>query len=176
MLYLVGLSRVLQHPRYAGRAVALDHGPAFQMAHLREFGPGKLRLASFEGWWSQLFRQWGRTLNLVVWLDAPDELLIERIRNRTQRHAVKTLPASEARSFLNRYRSAHAYVLSRLTSDSPLRVLRFSTDSVSTEQLVSRILEEVEAGTGRNGSRAAGCASIDSVSPLPVPAARDAKN
>lgn len=176
MFYLTGTRRVLRDLGRGSCAVALDHGPAFQMAHLREFGPERLRGPSFERWWSSLFRQWGETLNLVVWLDAPDEVLIERIRNREQRHDIKEISGQEAHILLGRYRSAYASVLARLTSGSALQVLRFSTDSHSTDHVTRRILEEIAAATGRGRSHVAYSDSSDPAAPSPVTAVRDANS
>lgn len=163
MLYLTGVHRFLRDPGQGTRAIALDHGPVFQMAHLREFGPERIKGASFERWWNSLFSRWGQTLDLVVWLDARDEVLIERIRNREQRHDIKSASRPEALVLLQRYRSAHASVLSRLTSGSSLQVLRFSTDSLSIDQVTHRILQEIAAATTRDRSRDTSSDSIDPV-------------
>ncbi|KPJ79472.1 MAG: hypothetical protein AMS19_11160 [Gemmatimonas sp. SG8_23] len=174
MLYLTGFDRVVRNAGREARAVALDHGPVFQMAYLREFGPERLKRPSFERWWNGSYHRWARTLNLVVWLDAPDEVLIERVLNREQRHDIKSLAEPEARSLLHRYRDAHSYALSRLNSESPLRVLRLSTESFSRDQVTQRVLDEIATASGRGRSRITRCHSIDPVGSSPVSAARDA--
>jgi adenylate kinase family enzyme len=172
MFYLTGIHRVWRDPEWETRVVSLDHGPVFQMSHLREFGPERMTGPAFDRWWSDMFRHWGRTLDLVVWLDAPDEVLIERIRERGKRHYVKAASTSEARLFLRRYRSAHRFVLSRLVSESSLRVLRFSTDSDCIERITQRVLDEIAPETG--GDRSCGVSgAIDPVPDAPLANARN---
>ena len=54
---------------------------------------------------------------MVIWLDAPDEILLDRIRNRQQEHIVKTQPATIGYEFLDRYRAEYEFILS--ISDRP---------------------------------------------------------
>jgi len=84
--------------------------------------------------------QWARTLDMIIWLDAPDSVLMERINNRAQRHHVKAKSEQEAFQFLARYRSSYEQVLVKLTANGRPRLLQFDTNQVSIEQITDRLL------------------------------------
>ena len=66
--------------------VLLDQGPIFQLATLNAFGPECLKNQRFESWWQKMYRHWASILDIVIWLDAPDNVLKERIDNRGKKH------------------------------------------------------------------------------------------
>ncbi|MGH7792928.1 MAG: AAA family ATPase, partial [Thermodesulfobacteriota bacterium] len=104
MVYLKRWPRVLrQQAMHGDTTILLDHGPIFKLATLNAFGPERLKTLAFEHWWHSVFEQWASTLDIVVWLNAPDKILVERINGRNQRHAVKGKSEREAHQFLLRY-------------------------------------------------------------------------
>jgi len=136
MVYLKGWARVLRHQaKYNTQAVLLDHGPVFKLATLHAFGPERLKKMDVELWWTEMFRLWALTLNTIVLLDAPDALLVQRINNRKQGHAVKGKSEREAYEFLGQYRNSYKHVLEKLTSYGNTAVLQFQTNKVSTEEI-----------------------------------------
>ena len=141
MVYLNGWHRVLrQQVSNNGTVVFLDHGPVFKLATLLAFGPDKLRSQDFEKWWHSMFEQWASTLNMVIWLDAPDALLVERINTRSQRHAVKGKSEREAYEFLARYRTSYKQILAKLTAYRGLTLLQFDTSQATIEQIADEVL------------------------------------
>ena len=147
MIYLQGWPHVLrQQAAGTDTAVLLDHGPIFKLATLNEFGPERLKSGAFECWWQEVYALWAFTLDMVVWLDAPETILIERINQRDQRHAIKGKPGLDASRFLERYRMAYEQVLAKLTAYRKPVFLHFNTHLVSIEQ----IAEEVLAACGRD--------------------------
>ena len=141
LVYLKAWPQVLrQQAKINGTIILLDHGPVFKLATLHAFGPDKLRSQDFKTWWDSMFRQWGYILDLVIWLDAPDTILKERINTRDQRHAVKGKPELEAEKFLARYRASYTQIMAKLKANGRPRLLRFDTYQSSIEQTVDEVL------------------------------------
>jgi hypothetical protein len=86
-------------------------------------------------------------LGAVLWLDAPDEVLLERIRGRGQRHVVKAMGKDEALAFLGEYRAAYDALLERLARLHGVPVLRFDTAAEPAPEIARRVGAEL----GRSG-------------------------
>jgi shikimate kinase len=148
LVYLKGWSRVLvQEAGNCDAAILLDHGPVFKLATLYEFGPEKLKANGFEPWWNTMFKHWASTLDIVVWLDAPDPVLEQRINSRDQRHLVKGKSESEVGHFLARYRASYEQVLAKLRSDGRPLMLRFDTSRTNIEQVADEILSTLDVAS-----------------------------
>ena len=141
LVYLAGWSEVLkQEAVHGAAAILLDHGPVFKLATLNEFGPEILKSDQFANWWDRMFKQWASTLDLVIWLDAPDMILDQRINSRDQRHSVKGKSESEVVDFLARYRTSYEETLAKLRMAGANRLLQFDTSRTSIEQAADEIL------------------------------------
>jgi deoxyadenosine/deoxycytidine kinase len=141
MVYLNGWHRVLKRQGANNDdIIVVDQGAIFKLATLYGFGPEKLKDQSLNEWWDQLFEQWASTLDIVVWLDGPDDILIERIHSRDSWHLVKELSKEEARKYFSDYRLAFNYILSRLCSIEDIVVLRFDTSYQSPEDIMAQVL------------------------------------
>ena len=90
-----------------------------------------------------MFKQWASTLNMVIWLDAPDPVLEQRINSRDQRHSVKGKTESEVVHFLARYRTSYEEILAKLKTDGGPRLLQFDTSCTSIEQVAEEILSAI---------------------------------
>ena len=140
MVYLRGWPRVLrQQASSNGTVILLDHGPVFKLATLLAFGPERLSCEGFERWWNDMHKQWAFTLDMVIWLDASDENLVERINSRSQHHAVKGKSEREVSEFLARYRTSYKQILAKLTAYGRPRVLQYDTGRASIEQIVDEL-------------------------------------
>lgn len=127
----------------------LDHGPVFRLAALAAWGPPMARTPAFRKWWTRTAQAWGRLLDGVVWLDAPDAVLVHRIDSRERTHRIQNAEAETASAFLARYRDAYDDVLDLLSRmDTP--VLRIDTSTRTPESLAatvrSSLLQEVGGG------------------------------
>jgi hypothetical protein len=80
---------------------------------------------------------------LVIWLDAPEEILIERIRSRDQWHPVKDSSTQDMRDYLFRYGSAYEHVVSELSAIREMQVLRFNTGCQAPEDITSQLLHAI---------------------------------
>ena len=145
MAYVTEWHRLFKHQAAtSGKNVLLDHGPVFRLATLAAFGPAQLDNPMAEGWWNARFDEWANTLDIVLWLDAPNTILEKRINGRDQRHVVKGKSQQEVSQFLADYRRAYEQTLTRLTQRG-LVVKRFDTSKIAPEQLVHKVLSDLPA-------------------------------
>lgn len=140
MAYLKGWPQYLRQQKSPQTTILLDHGPIFKMATLHAFGPAKLHNPRFNPWWQRTFEQWTATIDMIVWLYAPQKILVERINARNQRHAVKGKSKQEAAQFLERYQTSYEQVFAKLDRYSDPRRIQFDTSQVPIEQIVEEIL------------------------------------
>jgi hypothetical protein len=141
LVYLKSWTGVVRHPtlnRYS--AILLDHGPVFKLATLNAFSPERISGQGCDHWSRALLYQWANTLDLIIWLDAPDPVLRERINRRKQAHVVKEKSEQVAYEFLARYRSSYDLILAELTAKGEPTILRFDTSQSSIEQITDWLL------------------------------------
>jgi len=137
---LRGWPELLKRQRQDGQIILLDQGPVYLLTETHEFGPPSLRCPNVDGLWQDLFKRWAGALDTVIWLDAPDEVLLERIRSREKEHVVKHESREATLSFLAAYRKAYSWTISHLLPE--LHILRFNTAQKSAEEIASRLLHE----------------------------------
>lgn len=144
MRYMVRL-RTLHHLLTSRRTrrvpfVVLDEGPVFALAWLQLFGdPGVGEGDAMAGWRRQVVREWARTVDVVVLLDAPDTVLAGRIRAREQSHRVKGGSDTEISRFATAYRQAFGKVIAALTAASGVRVVELESDGAGVDHTVDRL-------------------------------------
>jgi hypothetical protein len=145
MSILIGWPFVLKRKIKADhRPIVLDQGPIYLLAEMRETGPDYLRSDHAEEFWQKVYCRWADTLDLIIWLDAENSVLMERIQARGKGHIVKHKPASVVLEFLGNYRRTYEYVVSRLeTCDGGLRLLRYDTNQLQPGEIVARLLAEL---------------------------------
>jgi hypothetical protein len=140
------LREELQRGERRGPAIIFDEGPVFALAWLRGFGHPVMRGAAADAWWHTAFEEWARLLDLVVVLDAPDELLARRIRGRPEDHEVKRASDPEIARWMARFRQSLDWVLARLALEAGVSVLRLDTSTSTPEQLAERTLAALDRG------------------------------
>jgi len=117
----------------------LDHGPIYRLALLREFGPEITKSKLYQRWWDTVLKQWAAIMDIVVWLDAPDAVLLERINTRNRWHIIKGKSVQEVYEFLARYRKSYEQTITRLTDNRGPTLLRFDTHQKSVNQMVDKV-------------------------------------
>ena len=141
MVYLKAWLHVLSRQASDQHTMTLlDHGPLFRLAWLHAFGPELVKSRGFERWSEDVLSRWAARLDLVVWLDAPDEVLVERIEDRDRWHVVKGKPEQEAYRFLARCRASFDHIMSQAAAHDGPTVLRFDTQRETLEQIVEKVL------------------------------------
>ncbi len=134
--------------RTHGVDVVFDHGPAFRLAGLAAHGPRMTRTPAFQRLWRRLAEDWGALLDVVVWLDAPDDVLLRRIDERGRQHRVRGLAQGTARDFLDLYRAAYDKALALLERDG-VRVVRFDTSEHTEQQLLAAVTAALDVAALR---------------------------
>jgi len=146
MAYLkAGLHILEQQASNDGVVTVLDHGPIYRLAFLRALGPEITASQPYKRWWASLLNQWTAAIDIVIWLDAPNGILLERIRDRIQPHTVKKKCDQEAFEFLIHYRTFLEQIIAEAVTDRQVTLLRFDTGQESVEQMVDKILVTFDA-------------------------------
>jgi deoxyadenosine/deoxycytidine kinase len=120
--------------------ILLDQGPIYRLASLSEFGPEMTVSSKYMRWRDRILNQWGDTLQVIVWVDAPNAVLMERIQARSRKHRVKHKSEQAIYQFLDRYRSSYHQIIDKIKADHDLLVLQFDTDQENSDQIVNKIL------------------------------------
>lgn len=132
------------------RVLVFDHGPIFRLVHLSEFGPPFTRTRAFRHWWNSALARWASTVDDIVWLDAPDEVLLQRIQSRDGKHPVEAHSEREANAFLVRYRAAYERVVEGFVSASHTELLRFDTSGRSPDKIADDVLAALRSQAKRS--------------------------
>ncbi|MGI0024914.1 MAG: hypothetical protein ACREA4_07200 [Nitrososphaera sp.] len=141
MVYLEAwLHALRQQAQDTNFITILDHGPIFRLASLAAFGPELTQSQLFKRWWNSVLDQWSGTLKTIIWLDAPDAVLLPRIRSRDCKHAIKGKSDEQARDFLVRYRTAYERIITRMTANGGPNVLCFDTSETAVDKLVRSVI------------------------------------
>ena len=150
VIYLRGWHRILQRPAPEGTIIVLEKGPVLRLAQLRAFGPENIGSRRFERWWASTFNRWAQTLDMVIWLDAPDGILLERVRAKGRRqHTTQTAEERFYKEYLEglaRLRESFEGVFSTLKASGGPSVIRFDTDQESPDQIMEKALAAFERG------------------------------
>ncbi len=143
---MMGWPNVLKtEEKKSSRLIVLDQGPVYLVGEMKEFGPEFLRAPAAEGFWQDLYRRWAAIVDMIVWLDAADAVLLERIRSRQQDHVVKDATDSTMIEFLEQYRRIYDFTVSKLMACNPgLRVLRFDTGKQTARDIIDHLRPEIE--------------------------------
>lgn len=127
------------------RALLMDEGNVFALAKLRAFGSDVVENEG--GSLHNLVNKVVPALDAVIWLDAPDRVLAQRIRERNKAHRMKDKSDAEIKEHLSLYRSSFEGVVDdlRKRNGSSLQVFRFSTDQQPLEQIAESVLLQAGA-------------------------------
>lgn len=134
------------------RVLLLDQGPVYALVRLRAKGLGVTSERVFQEWWSKMLDQWLRDLSLIVLLDAPDDILLARIDQREQNHAIKGHSPDIGREFIRRYRELFDEVADR-TRSAEVELLRFDTGTSSTGEIAASVADAIAALVEHGGRR-----------------------
>jgi deoxyadenosine/deoxycytidine kinase len=146
MVYLKAWHRALtQQPPKDDAVVVFDHGPIFRLALLREFGPEITRSQLFEQWWENVLNLWMNTLDIIVWLEAPFEVLLERTQRRGHWYLSRGISIQEGYEFLARYENVYEQIIARCPMNQGPTLLHFTTEQKSPDQIAEEVLSVLDS-------------------------------
>jgi thymidylate kinase len=125
--------------------VAFDQGPVYTMVRLQDAAFVAAEDSRLRRWWELKLDEWSRTLDLLVLLDAPNEILIERIRRRSKSHVAKTQSDEGAGELLMNERARYETVAKALGDRRVMQLLRFDTSLRSVDEITSKTMTAVRA-------------------------------
>ena len=152
LAYLKGWHHALRRQASNGSITLVENSAAFKLTRLHAYGPEKMRCQSFDGWWASMLKQWGNTVGMVIWLDAPDEILIERVHARGRWHRIMGMSGKEANEFLARYRQSYERIIPAFTANCGARLIRLDTHRESLGQMRDKVLAAYDFGNGQGGA------------------------
>jgi hypothetical protein len=143
MAILLGWPYYLQSKYANNQIIALDQGPISLITALHHFDLQELINSLEDSWWREIYQLWSSTLDTIVFFDAADDQLMERIRRREKSHIIKEESDSDISQFLSMHRSAYKKMISFLVNGngSP-RLLNIRTDESEAAEISNRLLLE----------------------------------
>jgi hypothetical protein len=135
-------SIVRRHARGGADAFVFDQGPLFLLKQLS--GNGCARSAT-EARRVEFLRMWGRTLDLALVLDAPDDVLLQRVGGRDKRHPLQDMSDDLARQALDAERRSFELLLEELRGYGTVRTLRIDTSGSSVRDTGAAVLRSIAA-------------------------------
>lgn len=148
MIRLGALRRAVRREAQRHRVILLDEGPVFALSWLDVFfkrNGDRVPAA----WRRRVVADWALLLDVVVFIDASDSTLVQRIRTRDKPHMVKDLPDAEIHGFAEGFRAAFDRVIAELSKAGHLIVDALNTDRAPVEQNASRLVAALQQK--RNG-------------------------
>ena len=126
--------------RSGHRAIVLDEGPVFSLTRLIVFQDAHRCGGRLTQEWQRAYTRWIDGLDGIVWLDAPDTVLVRRIRERDKAHRIKGKTDDEILRFLRRYRDAFQDVLVEFRSAGRARITEIDSSGQTADQLAAALL------------------------------------
>jgi thymidylate kinase len=145
LVRLGALRRAVRSAERRGvRLIVLDEGPVFgltwlSLCHAADGDAERVALRT------TALHEWASLLTAVVYLNADDPVLVQRIRTREKPHPVKDRPDEEINGFTARFRRAFEQVIAHMTSVAPVPVLSMRTDSRAAAELTQQVGCALEA-------------------------------
>jgi thymidylate kinase len=133
----------LQNSR-SGDIAVLDPGSVYWLTKLQGYRSRLIGMSAYLRWWEDKFEQWSSALDVIIWLDAPEELCLQRVLGRQEWHHAKHMEANEVLERFRGLRKSYEQIILRMVSRHPKKVFCFRTDQISTEEIVDRIFSEVD--------------------------------
>ena len=145
---MIRLDALLSHLRRLRSAphalILMDEGAVLGMSWLRVLGPACFRDGGMNEWWDRTLDAWAPVLDGIVLLDAPDPVLVHRIRTRAKPHPYKNRPEAEINEFSAAYREAFTWVIAGLTARGNPRVVTVESNGAAPLEIAERVLTTFE--------------------------------
>jgi energy-coupling factor transporter ATP-binding protein EcfA2 len=127
------------------QTILLDEGPVFSLGRLRVFQHAHEGSGWLARTWNAEVARWRNSLTGVVLLDADNEVLTQRIRNRAKHHPVKHGSDRQIFEFLDGYRAAYRDIATRLNADGRVHIVELDTTTRPFEDVAVDIVTAMNA-------------------------------
>ncbi len=137
---------LIKKKKNSSNVFIIDQGPISIMAYLQMWSTHHSLKDYSDSWWLKVYEHWTDTLDVVIWLDAPYETLIKRIRNRKQAHRLKEKSDQYAQISLMRYYMIYERIINALSNNNPnLEILRIDSGKNSVDEIVNIVTSDLES-------------------------------
>lgn len=143
------------------RLLLLDQGPLYCLVRLEALGKGVTNTKRFDRFRNEMVKTWGDVLDAVIWLDAGDDVLLERINQREQTHGTKGQELDVARVFLTRYRDLFKMIVELLKETGGPPIIEVDTSESSSTEIAALVRSHLDDILGRSDLQATGQESAD---------------
>lgn len=148
MIRLGALRSVVEDEAANHRVIILDEGPVFALSWLDVFfSRNGDRVPA--AWRRRVVAEWARLLDVVVFIDASDITLANRIRTREKPHMVKGLPDEEIFGFSAGFRRAFERAIGELSEAGHIVVDTLKTDTGPVDENTAQLMTKLQKR--RNG-------------------------
>lgn len=136
--------RLLSLENNASNTILLDQGPVFLLTSLYCFGPTCKDVRTAEDFWQPIFSEWASALDMIIFLDASNDCLFQRIFSRPKSHLVLEKNRVVTFDFLDRWRAGYNTVLHQLSIQNPApRILKIDSERVPIDRICRLVKMEV---------------------------------
>jgi len=149
MIRLGALRSVVEDEASQHRVIILDEGPVFALSWLDMFFTRNSDRVP-AAWRRRVIAQWATLLDVVVFIDASDITLANRIRTREKPHTVKDLPDAEIFGFSAGFRKAFERAIGELAQAGHIVVDTLKTDTDPVDENTARLMTKLKQR--RNGN------------------------
>lgn len=137
-------------PRYIARSCrpgqsmfVLDQGPIYALGRLEAMSKPFIRSTSYRRWRLQMTETWAKKLTRIVFLDAPDPVLIERIGGRSQPHETKGKLPEVGYEFIGRHRRAFDHIVASIKMAGGPEAHRIDSAGRAPDELAAEVAAEL---------------------------------
>jgi hypothetical protein len=122
-----------------------DQGPAYTLTRLHDAATDAEPTSRFRRWWDNKLEVWADTVDLLIMLDSPDEVLINRIHGRAKRHALKADFKDQAYEILMKERTRYDAIVAELQIRAGIRVLHYDTSRHSIDAIAAQTMTALDS-------------------------------
>lgn len=138
MIRLGALRRIVDDEARKHRVILLDEGPVFALSWIDFYFARNGDRA--RAWRRRAIADWAPLLDVVVFIDASDSTLAQRIRTREKEHLVKDRSDEEIYGFAAGFRKAFDRVIAEISRAGHLVVDALRTDTAPQQENADRLM------------------------------------
>ena len=120
----------------------MDPGSVYWLSSLLEIGPPITQHPRFRMWWKEKIEEWASILDVIIWLDAEEELCHQRVLAREKWHELKDLPDNHGITQLSYFQKSYAKIIPEMEFHHPVKVFYFNSDQLTTQEMVDKVFSE----------------------------------